>query len=147
MINGLVTSPSAPPLSPERLRALAAEAWVLDPPMPHERRDLLRNEAGLLVDGLLVEVARSSGAIDVAIGEGLAALCSGDGPMRLGYSSIGDYARENLSMAPRTAEELSKRARDLRTRPLLREAVRSGAVSGKQADAVMKVAVGEAEAG
>ncbi len=143
----LLTTTSAQPLSPERLKELAGNAWELVPPMPHELKDLLRNEAGLLVDGLLVEVARSSGAIDVAIGEGLAALCSGDGPMRLGYSGIGDYARENLSIGGRTAYEMARRARELRTRPLLREAVRKGEVSTKQADAILKVAVGEAEAG
>ncbi len=144
--DGLTTT-APPPLSPERLRALAREAWKLEPPMPHERKDLLRSEAGMLLDGLLVEVARSSGAIDVAIGEGLAALCSGDGPMRLGYSGIGDYARENLSIAGRTAYELAKLARELRSRPLLREDVRRGEVSVKQAEAILKVAVGEAEAG
>jgi hypothetical protein len=64
-----------------------------------ERGNLLRDEAVFPVDRLLVQVARASGAIAVAMGEGLAALCSGDGPMRLGYSGLGDYGREVLSMA------------------------------------------------
>ena len=59
-------------------------------------------------------MARSSGAIDVAMGERLAALCSGDGPMRLGSSGIGDYARENLSIAGRTAFGIARLARKLR---------------------------------
>ncbi len=141
----IVAVPLAP--SAERLRALAAEAWPLLPVAPEERKHLLRDEAAELVDRLLVQVARSSGAIAVAMGECLGALCSGDGPMRLGYSGIGDYARENLSIAGRTAFEMARLARELRTRPLLREAVRSGEISTKKAAAILGVAVGEAEAG
>jgi hypothetical protein len=115
------------------------------PVPPDERKCLIRDEAAFLVDRLLVQVARASGATAIAMGECLAALCSGDGPMRLGYSSIGDYARENLSLAPRTALELAKLARELRERPLLREAVRSGEVSVKKAEAVLAAAKGEAE--
>jgi hypothetical protein len=139
----IVTAPQ--PLSPARLRAIASEAWPLLPVPPDERKHLLRDEAAFLVDRLLVQVARSSGAIAVAMGECLAALCSGDGPMRLGYSGIGDYAREALSLAPRTALELAKLARELRERPLLREAVRAGEVSVKKAEAVLQVAKGDAE--
>jgi hypothetical protein len=80
-----------------------------------------------------VKVARGSGAIAVAMGECLDALCTGDGPMRLGYANLGDYVREELSLAPRTAKEWAKLARDLRSRPLLRAAVvdRALDVAGK----------------
>ncbi len=91
--------PVASPLSADRLRRLAAEARPLLPVPRYERKDLLVDEAAALVDRLLVQVARGSGALAVAMGECLAALMSGAGPMRLGYSGIGDYARENLSMA------------------------------------------------
>jgi hypothetical protein len=141
-----VLAPSVtPPLSPERLRALAAEAWPLLPVAPDERGHLLRDEAAFLVDRLLVQVARASGAIAVSMGECLSALCSGDGPMRLGYSGIGDYGREVLSMAPRTALGVAKLARELRERPLLREAVRSGEVSVRKAEVVLPLAKGDAE--
>jgi hypothetical protein len=146
MRNVTAIVPAPPPFSPERLRAIASEAWPLLPVPPDERKHLLRDEAAFLVDRLLVQVARASGAIAVAMGECLAALCAGDGPMRLGYSGIGDYARETLSLAPRTALELAKLARELRERPLLREAVRAGEVSFKKAEAVLKMAKGDAEA-
>jgi hypothetical protein len=133
-------------LSPARLQALAAEAWPLLPVPPDERKHLLRDEAAKLVDRLLVEVARGSGAIAVAMGEGMASLCSGDGTMRLGYSGIADYARENLSIAERTALDMMKLARDLRSRPLLREAVRSGEISTEKARAILPKAVSDAEA-
>jgi hypothetical protein len=138
--------PPPSPLSADRLRSLAAEAWPLLPVTRLERKDLLLDEAAALLDRLLVQVARGSGALAVAIGECLAALLSGAGPMRLGYSGIGDYARENLSLAGRTAFELARLSRELRTRPLLREAVRSGEVSIKKAEAVLPLAVGDAEA-
>ena len=134
------------PLSPEALAALGKRAWPLLPVQPEDRRHLLRDEAALLIDELLVKVARGSGAIAVAMGECLDALCTGDGPMRLGYANLGDYGREELSLAPRTAKEWAKLARDLRTRPLLRAAVRSGEVDIKKAIAIVGVAVGDSEA-
>jgi hypothetical protein len=128
------------------LGALAERAWELRPPMPHERHDVLRSEAGLLIDRLLTRVARGRGALDVAVGEGLDALASGDWALRLGYSGIGDYARETLGMAARTAQASARLARELRARPLLREAVRRGEVSPRKAQAVVPLARGEAEA-
>ncbi len=117
------TSGAQSPRSPEALAALGKRAWPLLPVQPEDRRHLLRDEAALLIDELLVKVARGSGAIAVAMGECLDCLCTGDGPIRLGYTNLGDYAREELSLAPRTAKEWMKLARDLRTRPVLRAAV------------------------
>jgi len=108
---------------------------------------VLRNEAGLLVDRLLTRVARSRGALDVAIGEGLAALAIGDRTLQLGYSGIADYARERLGIAVRTAQAMARLARELRDRPLLREAVRRGELSARKAQAILPLACGEAEAG
>src|SRR5512138_960155 len=99
--------------------------------MPHERADVLRDEAALLVDRLLVRVARGAGALDVAIGEALAGLAEGDCVLRLGYSGLGDYACERLGIAGRTAQGMARLARELRTRPLLASAVRRGEVSAR----------------
>jgi len=111
---------------------LAREAWLLEPPMLYEIPHVLRNEAGLLLDRLLVRVARGRGALDVAIGEALADLAVGDRTLRLGDSGIGDYARERLGIAARTAQAMARLARGLRDRPLLREAVRRGEVSTRK---------------
>ncbi len=145
-VSSATTTGGTPSLSPEALSALGKQAWPLLPVMPQDRRHLLRDEAALLIDELLVKVARGSGAIAVAMGECLDALCTGAGPMRLGYANLGDYVREDLSLAPRTAKEWAKLARDLRTRPLLRAAVRSGEVDIKKAIAIVGVAVGDSEA-
>jgi 5-methylcytosine-specific restriction endonuclease McrA len=127
------------------LAALASEAWVLEPPPPHERKGVLRDEAALLIDGLLTRVARGHGALEVALGRGLASLAEGDGALRLGFSCIGDYARERLGIAAGTAQKLARLARELRDRPLLAEAVRRGEVSARRAETVLPVARGEGE--
>jgi hypothetical protein len=126
------------------LREITEEAGRLEPSA--DRRGILRHEAAQLVDRLLSRVARRRGALDVAIGEALAALADRD-TMRLGYSGIDDYAREELGIAGRTAQMLAQLARRLRDRALLREAVRRGEVSARKALAVLPVAWGEAEAG
>jgi HNH endonuclease len=90
-----------PPLATDGalLEALVARAAQLAPVPPHERAGVMRGEAALVVDRLLVRVARSRGALDVAIGERLAALALGDRTLRLGFASLGDYAREKLDRA------------------------------------------------
>jgi hypothetical protein len=90
-------------------------------------------------------VARGRGALDVAIGAALSRLAEGDRALRLGYSGIGDYARERLGMAGRTAQAMVRLALELRTRPLLHEAVRRGEVSARKAQAVLPLARGQDE--
>jgi hypothetical protein len=125
---------------------LSRDAWEMDPPMPHERPHVMREEAAYRIDRLLTRVARSQGALEIAIGETLAALAVGDRTLRLRYSGIADYARERLGIAGRTAQAMMRLARELRDRPLLRDAVRRGVVSARKAHAVLPVARGEAEA-
>ncbi len=127
------------------LAALSAEAFLLEPPAPHEMRGVLRSEAATLLDRLLTRVARGRGALDVAIGEGLASLAEGDRTLRLGYSGIGDYARERLGLAGRTAQAMAHLARELKERPLLRASVRRGEITARKAQTIVAVARGEAE--
>jgi hypothetical protein len=128
------------------LAAIANVARALEPLAPHERAGLMKDEAALLIDGLLVRVARGRGALDVAIGEGLDALSLGDRAMRLGYSGIGDYALDRLGIAPGTALKMTRLARALRERPLLQAAVRRGEVSARKAETVVRVARADEEA-
>lgn len=137
--------PGTPPPGLD-LQALSAHAWALELPTPRERRSVLRHDAAELIDGLLVRVARSQGAVDLAIGDGLAALSRGPGVLALGFSSVGDYARERLGIAASTAQKLASLSRGLRERPLLREAVRRGEVSTRKAQTVLKAARGVDEA-
>jgi hypothetical protein len=81
----------------------------------------------------VAHVARTSGALDVAIGEGLAAMCLGDRLMSLGFSSLRDYAREVLGIKERKAQDMAHLARELRSRPVLRAAVRAGEVRIREA--------------
>jgi hypothetical protein len=118
---------------------------AIELPMPHERKEVLRDEAAMLLDRLLAGRARRRGAIEVAIGHHLAALRVGDRSMRLGYAGVGDYAREVLGIAARTALKMERLARELRERPRLREAVWTGEVSARKAETVLPVARGDAE--
>lgn len=127
------------------LRRLSSEAWRIEV-NADDRRGLLRAEAALRVDRLLARVARGRGALDVAVGEALGALAVGDRSLRLGYCSVGDYARENLGIAARTAQAMAQLSRELRERPLLRDAVLRGEVSAGKARRLLRVAVGPAEA-
>src|SRR5574337_1083331 len=95
---------------------------------------------------LLAWAARARGALDVALAEGLDALRQGERLAELGCH-LDDYAREVLDLGKRSAEELARLGRDLKTRPLLREALRSGRVRLRAAQTVLKVAVGQDEAG
>ena len=146
-MTALVLDPALPAANQglASLDALASQAFALAPPTPLEVRHLWREEAAPLVDGLLVRVARGRGALDVAIGDGLAALAVGDRTLRLGFSGLGDYVRERLGIAGRTAQAMARLARELRDRPLLRDAVRSGEVSARKAAAVLRVARGDDE--
>ena len=133
-----------------------AERWpeLVAPPGTPEPLDLrtlrvLLHEGDRVTDSWekrLATIARSSGALEVAIGEGLAALCLGERLISLGFSCLADYAREVLGLKERKAQTLAQLGRELRSRPLLRAAVRSGQVSIRKAQAILPVARGEAEA-
>ena len=126
------------------LEELAARAWEIE--VPWDRRGV-GGGAAVRVDRLLVRVARGHGAVDVALGECLAAVGAGDRTLRLGFAGLADYAREVLGMAGRTALGLARLSRELGERPLLRAAVRRGEVSARLAQELLPVAKGEAEAG
>jgi hypothetical protein len=94
---------------------------------------------------LLAWASRARGGIDLMIGEGLDALRKGERLPQLGYHPD-DYGREVLDLAERTTRNLAFLASELRSRPLLREAVRAGRVLLGAAQAVLPVAKGDAEA-
>jgi uncharacterized low-complexity protein len=140
-----MSSPAPAPF-PSDLASLAEAAWALHPVPGYERSGLLRPECAELLDKLLVRVARGRGALDVALSEGLASISQGDRLLRLGYSCLADYARERLDVAGRTAEGLVRLGRALADRPLLHEALRSGALTIRKAQSILSVASGADEA-
>src|SRR3954466_9366597 len=129
-----------------RLAAFASAAAILEWPLPRERDEATCDEAARVVDALLVRVARGRGALDVALGEGLATLGSGSRVLDLGYSGVGDYAREVLGIAASTAQKMIRFAKALRERPMLRAAVWKGKVTLRAAEAVLPRARGDDEA-
>ena len=139
------TAHLASPVDPY-LGALAKVAAMLEWPLPRERDEAVCAEAARVIDRLLAPFARGRGAVEVGIGEGLDRLSKGDRVLRLGYSGIGDYARERLGIAASTARKMARLARELRGRPLVRLAVQNGEMSVRQAEAILPVAHGDAEA-
>src|SRR5689334_13606760 len=101
-----------------RLDALASVAAMFPWPLPRMRNEAECHELVRLVDAVLVAVARGRGALDIAIGEDLEALGTGDGVLRLSFSGIADYARERLGIPASTAQKMVRLARELRERPL-----------------------------
>jgi hypothetical protein len=91
-----------------------------------------------------VGAGRGRGASDLLIGEGLARL-DGERVAELGYT-LKDYAREVLGLKRRDAEAHVHFARELRTRPLVREAVLAGRITYRAAQEILPVAVADAEA-
>jgi hypothetical protein len=129
-----------------RLQALASAASLVRWPLPRVRDEVESLALLRAIEFLLVRVGRGHGAIDVAIGERLELLSIGDRTLVLGYAGIGDYAREQLGINASTAQKKVRLSRELRSRPLLRAALRAGEVTIRQAEAVLPLARGEAEA-
>jgi hypothetical protein len=138
--------PCGPDPLDARLAALANAAAILEWPLPRERDESTCCDLARVIEALLVRVARGRGALDVALGEALDVRATGNRVVRLGYSGIGDHAREKLGIAASTAQKMLRFARQLRERPLLRAAVRAGEVTVRAAEAVLPKARGDDEA-
>ncbi len=128
-----------------RFESIVGEISGFRPREAHHFPNLLGGEASIPFERIFAGLARGREAIDLAIGEGLCALQDRDLLMDLGFSRMEDYARERLGLAPGTARDKAKLARELKTRPLLREAVRSGKVAPRHARELFPVARGDAE--
>lgn len=104
--------------------------------------------AALRLDAMAARVARSQGAIDLALGETLLALFEGDRLDQLKvFSCRGDYLRERVGLgSPRAVFLWMELAQGLKTRPILRRALVAGAVSPRKALTVMELATGDGEA-
>jgi hypothetical protein len=112
----------------------------LDVPYLHERSRILRFESGLALDAPLRRLARVSGAVDRALAKRLARLQASRGYIRLGYSRLGDYARERLGMAERTAFDVARLGRALEKLPRLDRALAAGRLTWTAALQVARVA-------
>lgn len=91
------------------------------------------------LDAALARLARSQGALDLAIGETLDRLFRGGRLIRLSYASERDYSLERLGVPVRTMRALLALARGCAGRPLLRKAVAAALVSPCKARAIATV--------
>jgi len=97
--------------------------------------------AGRELDRAAVGIARSRGMLDLSLGEALAQLFDSRGLIRLGYVRQVDYSRERLGIPPRTMYGWVRLARSVAGRALLRQAVRDGSVTPRNAIAVAPLAI------
>jgi hypothetical protein len=143
----LAIDAQSPAAAPAALLGHAPPPVELPPLVPAELRALLRMGGTEVEDceRILAFASRVRGAFDVAIAEGLDALRRGDRLAALACH-LDDYAREVLDLGRRAALGLARLGRELRTRPLLRAALRSGRVRLRAAQTVLAVAAGEREA-
>ena len=141
-------------VSGDPLPAPSAEAWAarhVPPPFdltPFTRAELYRwfkggEATGDRCEELLAWGSRALGGLNLNLAEGFHALQQGGRLAELGFN-LDDYARERLDMGKRAAETLALLGRELQSRPLLREALRSGRVRLRAAETVLKLARGEA---
>src|SRR3954470_18686644 len=85
------SQPCGPDSLDARLATLANAAAILAWPLPRERDEATCCDLARVIDALLVRVARGRGALDMALGEALEVLATGNRDSCLGYSGIGDY--------------------------------------------------------
>jgi hypothetical protein len=147
----------ATPAPGDRPQAASSEAWAarhVPPPFdltPFTRAELYRwfkggEPTADRCEKLLAWSSRAVGGIDLTLAEGFHAMQRRGLLAELGFH-LDDYARERLDLGKRAAETLALLGRELQSRPLLREALRSGRVRLRAAETVLKLARGEAEAG
>jgi hypothetical protein len=130
----------------KRLELVTKAAADLGSRIPRVREPRLALTIAHGLDTLLCNIAVGYNALELAIGDGLAALETGRRAMDLKYSNVDDYAREELDMNASTAAKKARLSRRLRERPLLREAFRLGEITPRKAEVIAKVAVGDQEA-
>jgi len=97
------------------------------------------------VDAELVVLARSAGALRLALGDGLARLRTTDGAAELGFPSLGDYAVERLGRRRRWAEDTATTAERLAGLPYIRAAVFRGEVGWSMAEVLARTANEDSE--
>src|SRR5512138_1287876 len=146
-MDGALASGTAAPGGIPALRGYVFPRVELPPITPAELRAWFASGTPGLEDceRFLAWSGRARGAVDVSVAEGMARLCEGERLAALGCH-LDDYAREVLDLGRRAALELVRLGRGLRSRPLLREAMRSGRVQLRAAQTVLAVATGEDEA-
>ncbi len=96
-------------------------------------RGIDRSLGGLFLDTEMWKLAHAGGRLSLRLGEALAPMLQKKGYSALGYSSPGDYCREELGISLSTAERMVRLFRRMAKFPLVREAFLEGALSECQA--------------
>jgi hypothetical protein len=98
------------------------------------------------IDAERTRLARSAGALRLALGMGLECLARRGAHHELGFSSVKAYARERCEYSARAAQEARSLARRLEQLPQTRGALLSGQLSWSHAVLIARIATAEDEA-
>ncbi|MBW2524982.1 MAG: HNH endonuclease [Deltaproteobacteria bacterium] len=114
-------------------------------PAPAELADLIAAPGDLpadavALDRLIVRLSQRLLLRDLELGDGLRRLCDGNGWRRLGYASLGQYARERLGVSLSSVKARMALSRRALTLEPLRDAMEQGAVGFEAAMLVGRVA-------
>jgi hypothetical protein len=104
-------------------------ADLLVPPMPHERRWLLRDECALVLDQWLRRLARQEALGRCVLGRIASVFLARRSHHRLGFARLGDYARERLGISGRELQSVAHVTASLERLPKIRDAFERGEVS------------------
>jgi len=97
------------------------------------------------IDRRLVALARSAGALRLALGDALRLLRETGGYLELGFSSIGAYGFERIGQKPRWNDESARVAARLDELPGLRAALEHGALGWSMVELLAREATPETE--
>jgi len=97
------------------------------------------------IDRRLVALARSAGALRLAIGDALRLLRETGGYLELGFSSVGAYGFERIGRKPRWVDESARVAGRLAGLPGLRAALERGELGWSMVELLAREATAETE--
>lgn len=102
---------------------------ILAPPMPHERRALVRDECAVVLDGFLRRLGHQEALCRRTLGLIAARFLTRHSHHRLGFARLADYARERLGISARELQSLGQAAAAMERLPKIAAAFESGELS------------------
>ena len=115
-------------------------AEILTPPMPHERRWLVRDECALVLDRLLRRLARQEVRCRRVLGRIASVFLARRSHHRLGFARLGDYARERLGISARELQSVAHVVSSMERLPKIADAFERGDVSWAQLRVIVEAA-------
>jgi hypothetical protein len=133
---------AVPPAPEAALRHIPeiVPAEILAPPMPHERRWLVRDECALVLDRLLRRLALQEARCRRVLGRIASVFLARRSHHRLGFARLGDYARERLGISARELQSVAHVVSSMERLPKIADAFERGDISWGQLRVIVEAA-------